>query len=833
MTTYYSDTFDGDCTPPALPSKWSTYLNGGSAATSTAAAHSGTVSLAVSVNSNGNQAMFWQTGVTDGTHGCTVIDGWFQWTGTQPQYINHSLMLRAQSVPSSTNMPQSYLVTTQYGSGTANHIQIDYTNGTGSFTTIASVVPSNMGSLFVAGTWYRTIFQARDVEADGTSNQHMIVFTVFFQRSDGCWLVTNGSSAAAWTNTGVPTAALTCNNYAASVPALDAGLAVWSCGGGTGNIFYWDNLSFYDYPYININTLPTWNPGNSAELGGSYTGTGTGLANLYDGNYDSYFVSTSTWESTCGIDLGSGNSAVLTRVWLSPRTDNAYEHIASDILVEGSNDTTGTTWTSLGTSCDEACNRYAMIPLTITPGSAYRYFRCRVHEWSMMLGELYFEGQPAGSTTWKPVRPTLTPPAGKYANGAQSIAMTTPTSGSSIYYTTDGTIPALSGGVPQGTTTLYSAPVPLASNNYRQVIKAIAYNASGTSATTSAVTTGTYGTPQQYVADTGIAGGPDGFSSTMYWCEDLFDNRGWLTQIYPFIYFDPTTQLLWLCALNYNSVNAGESNGVMRRLWLYSSSDYYNWTYVCSLPILPRAWTTSGQTGSPVWNYGRGGIYLNPSPIHSYNKYVYICSVNVSSNGHGNAFGGFCTAPSMSGPWVWRNFASPSSTTGCSDNCILVDQDGTVYHIYNNGNATPTGIWALKVDPTTDYTSYTGSPIQIDDYGNTGSFREGPAIFYYQGGQTGGNATYFMLSSAATWFGSTNSDMRYKAITGTSLANVASAWNSASTWTPLWNNIASPHTSYNMQTGGATYMVGARGSRCRVAWLILANPRRMCITVAR
>ncbi|MFA5868065.1 MAG: chitobiase/beta-hexosaminidase C-terminal domain-containing protein [Actinomycetota bacterium] len=82
-------------------------------------------------------------------------------------------------------------------------------------------------------------------------------------------------------------------------------------------------------------------------------------------------------------------------------------------------------------------------------------------------------------TTGTVSAPTFTPAPGSYI-GAQSIALSTTSSGASIRYTVDGSIPTSS------TATLYSAPIPVSSST---TIKAIAYK---TGWIDSPIATGTY-----------------------------------------------------------------------------------------------------------------------------------------------------------------------------------------------------------------------------------------------------------------------------------------------------------------------------------------------------
>ena len=72
--------------------------------------------------------------------------------------------------------------------------------------------------------------------------------------------------------------------------------------------------------------------------------------------------------------------------------------------------------------------------------------------------------------------PTANPTAGTYSEN-QSVTLTSSTEGASIYYTTDGSEPTITGGVPGGTTAEYTAPIAVTGTEGQSVtttIKAIA-----------------------------------------------------------------------------------------------------------------------------------------------------------------------------------------------------------------------------------------------------------------------------------------------------------------------------------------------------------------------
>lgn len=72
--------------------------------------------------------------------------------------------------------------------------------------------------------------------------------------------------------------------------------------------------------------------------------------------------------------------------------------------------------------------------------------------------------------------PTANPTAGTYTEN-QSVTLTSSTEGATIYYTTDGSEPTITGGVPAGTTAQYTAPIAVTGTEGQSItttIKAIA-----------------------------------------------------------------------------------------------------------------------------------------------------------------------------------------------------------------------------------------------------------------------------------------------------------------------------------------------------------------------
>jgi hypothetical protein len=551
----------------------------------------------------------------------------------------------------------------------------------------------------------------------------------------------------------------------------------------TGALVYWDDVSLYDYSPVSIRSLPAWSPGNSVEFQGSGISVDGSAANLYDGDLTTNYQSTATFEAWAGLDLGSGNTGTLTRVLVGADyealgTTNELEYLASWMVVEGASTGTSGPWTQLGTLCWEARNRGNYIPIPITPGSSYRYFRVINHDLPCYLAELRFEGQiGSGTPSWQPVRPTFSPAAGKCTNGS-TVTITTPTSGASLYYTTDGSTPTTG-------STLYTGPVTLPSNAVTTV-KAIAYHASGTT-TSSAVTTGVFTCPLEYISDTGITRYGTGYN----WPEDLYDDAGVLGQFYYGTLYQEAGKL-WLFGEYHNTPNNGTSVPRGIHFWIYSSTDFYNWHYEGTTFCPPTNNSFRDVNNVCAGGMNRLHVWKNPSPINAANTYLGVA--NIISGGYV-----IMTAQHLPGPWVFQSFGTTVNGVSAGDNCLLYDTpSGNLYWCFRDTGFTHQ--YACQLNSATDYTTFTGSNLTLDSTAN----REGICLFLYSG-------CYYMLTSYLVNFGQTNARMQYKAVEAANFSAAATALNAAG-WTNLWASGApSPSVAYNAQSCSVIPIAGRQG----------------------
>src|SRR5208283_4556835 len=131
MTTYYTETFDGDCTPPALPANWSTYLNSGAVVTSTTVAHSGTQSLKITPAAN-KSTYCWNT-TPDTNYGNTVLDFWFNANTVVGVNVGIGASQRYESNPGTTAGQDGNCISvwlSVFGSSTPGNIITYFQSGT-------------------------------------------------------------------------------------------------------------------------------------------------------------------------------------------------------------------------------------------------------------------------------------------------------------------------------------------------------------------------------------------------------------------------------------------------------------------------------------------------------------------------------------------------------------------------------------------------------------------------------------------------------------------------------------------------------------------------------
>lgn len=783
MATIITENFDS-MVAGTLSGGWS-FNGSGTGVPSTTQKRSGTQSLQLAPSNNYSQA--WKAGVVDNPVKGIWAEAWFKPTGSggPSSYLLAYLHLRS-TTPSGAGQPDSMTFRVSLWGTDPGHCGIQNITGgvssglsTGVFPAVAGATNSSM---FPVTDWYRLVATLRDSADRSTYTVDMSI-----QRdSDGFWLDVSNTTTG-WTQS---TDRIIVTSY---FPATNintdnrwwqnGALIAIGCYGSPGNILYADDFLVQDYPAAPAQN--TWTPGNSVELIPaaitSDAGGGTGvLANLNDGSFATNWVSTNRQSTFILFDLGAGNTAIPTRVLYGASTatsnTNAFP-LNGDWRIEGANSLAGP-WTTLGTVPPESVYLWVYTPIPLVGSTAYRYVRLIAPTNYLTLSELRLEGQiVAGTPLWQPVRPTIAPGAGRYAAG-QSVTITTPTTGASAYDTTNGTTPTTGSTLYTGALTL-----PTIASGASYTVKAIAYHASGTASTTSAVAQAVFN-PAEFVPDTGAAPATflDGETITTSvatnWPQDGYDDSGTLLQ-------GNTGHAQWDANLNKFAWIGGvfctnpDKNDYPRGLVLYTSSDTLNWHREGI--VIPPSPQTVNQGSANTYNYypsqTRPHWIYNASPIDP-NK-AYVAHLHLYSGYEGV---GVVTAPSLRGPWTWQKNALrvSTNTNGPGDLTLFTDPaTGYVWLVYNA--ASTNGMWMSRLDPATDYTTFVDSST-VANANNiqliaTGSSAEAPVMFM-QG------SYYFLIVSNSTPYGAGNTAMTYKSATtlgGLYAASLTSIWSSVPT----------------------------------------------------
>jgi hypothetical protein len=447
--------------------------------------------------------------------------------------------------------------------------------------------------------------------------------------------------------------------------------------------------------------------------------TGYTAATTLDGNPLTAFAAPPGTGNGPWVGIDAGQAVTLVSVIVSPRAGDASQIwalawsgciIEADVVSNFATAVTLYTFPSWATGLPDVYSGL-MKTIPMSPSQAYRYYRFRDPVSHGNVGELRFVVQYVSGLTAMPVAPVITPGGGAFLSGSVTVSMSTATTGSTIYYTTNGTAPAC------GTSTLYSAPFALTVSNPPTQVQAVACN-SGLS-TTQSLDLG-----NQYYRGYGWNAGDQMYDDSGNEMETHAGSMLWAEGKW------------WWIGMN-QSWGGSVANWALGHpgLWLYSSTDMYTWTKV-------------GQnvTDLGVVNVERPHVIYNA--LH--NNYVMWMKA-APYPGTGNSYAAVLTGPHPYGPWTVLTTTYDPATTGTyvgfRDNTLFVDTNGTAYTAFTDGTNTQFHIMQLS----TDYTTAVGSVITPDASGG----REGPALFR-------NGSTYFLVTSQSTNASLTNDDVEYQ-----------------------------------------------------------------------
>ena len=315
-------------------------------------------------------------------------------------------------------------------------------------------------------------------------------------------------------------------------------------------------------------------------------------------------------------------------------------------------------------------------------------------------------------TPYQPVTPVVAPHGGRYPSPIK-VRITSSTTNANIYYTTDGTTPAFSGGGPQGTTQLYSGPIAVSGTT---TIKSIAVSEG------------------QFVSE--VSKSAQFYIGTQYIPgSDWYDTNGHLIESHSGEVKFFEGKYYWYGQIQNTYMPEWERVGVS----CYSSTDLVNWKD--EGPVLYLSTTTTPISSTAT-------IVERPHVIYNSTTHKYVLWGHnwVGGTGAGSAalvayndtpYGAFTIASSTYNP----------NGYGLNDMNLFKDDDGTAYLLYSSATDSNGHFFISKL--SSDYLTTTAEYINPPSMTGANK-REAPAMFKR-------NGVYFILSSGVTgWVANEN-----------------------------------------------------------------------------
>ncbi len=428
----------------------------------------------------------------------------------------------------------------------------------------------------------------------------------------------------------------------------------------------------------------------------SYLNSGHVPANAFDGDVTTWWDTTAANGAYVGLDLTV--PAQVTRMRIAPHM--GYTVRVYGAVLQGSNATSSTVgpWTSIYT-IPAFPPYYAQRQLTEiainTGGATYRYYRLLMpNNTNGNLAELRLIGLPGTTTPYLPVPPIISPHGGRYDLPIK-VRLSDITTDAAIYYTTDGTVPAFSGGAPQGTTQLYSGPF-LVSNTATTTVRSIA------------VSQGTFVSELSDAAQFYI-------STDMKPAQDWLDTSGHLIESHDggLSYFGG--KYYWYGEIFNGNDPENEKVGISA----YSSPDLINW-----------------KDEGPIIYSGRTDLIERPHVIYNDVTHKYVMwAHNIITYPNSRVYLAYSDTPS--GPFTVSSTTLNPDGMGLNDMNLFKDTDGTAYVLYSNGNNTSFVISRLSSDYLSTSGTYVTPAVLVN--------HEAPAMMKR------GSVYYLMVSGVTGW----------------------------------------------------------------------------------
>lgn len=465
---------------------------------------------------------------------------------------------------------------------------------------------------------------------------------------------------------------------------------------------------------------------------GSFSSNGNGPEKVFDRDISNHWDAPNASNNYCGLDLGSGITAIPTAVRVAPRPSlndgSDYERRVYGSTIKGSNTsaTSGLVTLRSITTADFWFRRNDFKQLSVSGSTAYRWLiYADSTDTYGSVGELQFLVTPSTGLSCRPVAPMISPAGGRWGSTAyQTVTITSVTTSASIYYTTDGTTPSVIGTTLQGTTLLYTATISvLPASSSPIMVKAIAYDAACTTPASDVTTSG----PFRYTAIK-----PN---------EDWFDDKGLTIEAHGGAIVVSNNHYYWCGQFqDLTNLSGGGADLPPSGLCLYRSR--YPVGHVDAL----KNWTNLGMITDANGHAGiaRSGILYRPAT----GKWVTWshCWDTLGTDDVAVIY----EASNIEGPYSLVGDLSPvaGADHGLKDFSFFTDEDGVTAYV-QYVNRAQDKIYIQEV-------SSNGHDVVAGHYISfTSSGRESPVLFKYKG-------NYWFIQGAGNYYDSTSTfDMKY------------------------------------------------------------------------
>lgn len=476
---------------------------------------------------------------------------------------------------------------------------------------------------------------------------------------------------------------------------------------------------------------------------------------------------TTAWASLAGtgcyigIDLGVGVTRVITQVRIAPRPSandnidyerNVWGGHAGTALLFGSNTSLTADRLTLKSlsAADKWFRRNHCTNVAVAVIAACRYFGY-ANDSGGDIGELQFiasASSGAGTAASRPLEAAMSMTGGRFASAAPvSVTLSCRTTSATIFYTTDGTTPAHTAGVPSGTTQTYTGAISIAPTAAGVVLKTLAYDA------TCSITDSDVATSAPFIIQA------FGAKQTWYQSGDLtgFSMAARTIEAHAASIKPPSQSLdgyYHMFGHASDCTNRGNNPGFIA-MTHYRSTDAVNWTLV-DIAVSMEALDVRSDEG----DFG-----VRPCPIWSAALSTWVMWIKGYDADHASpdstAYIYTSDSGTLNGPWTLFSrdsvpTNSPRAYDTMSDFTIFEDTDGKAYIFASAKVAGVVYMMCQELDA--DRTGCTGTGIE---FAAGATAREAPVCYKR-------NGNYFLHTSETNYYDSITDvfDQRYIVGTG-------------------------------------------------------------------